>query len=138
MKNLLWPISTGLFSAGLLIAVSSCFAGDDAAEQQFKTAKAAYGNNNCNDAVAGFRNYLKVDEPSAERKKSILAAMAWCEKQNRKQERYARMSMTAVGFTAPSAPSAAIKPVPMPMPMSMDPPVAAMPEADGEDKPLLP
>jgi hypothetical protein len=133
MKNLLWPISTGLFSAGLLIAVSSCFAGDDAAEQQFKTAKAAYGNNNCNDAVAGFRNYLKVDEPGAERKKSILAAMAWCEKQNRKQERYARMSMTAVGSTAPSA---AIKPVPMPM--SMDPPVAAMPEADGEDKPLLP
>jgi len=133
MKNLLWPISTGLFSTGLLIAASSCFAADDAAEQQFKTAKAAYGNNNCNDAVAGFRNYLKMDEPSAERKKSILAAMAWCEKQSRKQERYARMSMTAVGSTAPSA---AIKPVPMPM--SMDPPVAAMPEADGEDKPLLP
>ncbi len=124
MKNLLLPISLGL-----LVSVSTCFAGDDAAEQQFKAAKAAYENNNCESAAAGFRNYLQVARPGEERKKSIQAALAWCEKQNRKRERYARMSMTAVGS---SAPSAMISPVPM------TPPKETIPAEEIEAMPRLP
>lgn len=109
---------------------------EPSADQVLKAAKEAYNQDRCKEALSGFQKYLSMEASAPEKRKAVLAAMAWCEKQVRLAS---SRHMEIVGAVPAPHRSPASVPVPLAAPKpGPAPKTVVMPATTDESKPVAP